>query len=169
LRVPVSDILDACAGAGTIPERAIAAGTTLLGEGARAGVLYILIEGEIEVVKGEYQLHVISKPGSVFGEISVLLDTPHTATVKTTQPSRFYVIEEPRAFLAANPLVALGIAALLAERLSAMTTYLVDLKRQYEGSDDHFGMIDEVLETLSHSQRAEHEPGSERDPDPTVS
>jgi CRP-like cAMP-binding protein len=163
---PVGEILEACAG--RMPERQIAGGVTLLGDGERAGVLYILIDGEIEVRKGEYQLHVISKPGAVLGEISVLLDAPHTATVKTTKPSRFYVIEDPRAFLVSHPAVALGIASLLAERLNLMTTYLVDLKRQYEGSDDHFGMIDEVLETLSHAQRAEHEPGSERDPDPTV-
>jgi CRP-like cAMP-binding protein len=161
------DILDACAS--TTPERSIAPGTTILAEGQRAGVLYILIEGEVEVLKGEYLLHALSKPGSVFGEISVLLDVPHSATVKTTVPSRFYVIEDPRAFLASNSTVALGIAALLAERLSAMTTYLVDLKRQYEGNEEHFGMIDDVLETLSHSQRAGHEPGSDRDPDPTVS
>jgi CRP-like cAMP-binding protein len=167
MTTPVADILRACTG--KLPERAMGAGETILGEGAKAGILYILIDGEVEILKGQYQLHVIAKPGSVFGEISVLLDTPHTATVKTTLPSRFYVIDDPRAFLAAHSDVALGIAALLAERLSSMTTYLVDLKRQYEGSEEHFGMIDEVLETLSHSQRGEHEPGSERDPDPTVS
>src|SRR3990172_1212551 len=162
----MQDILEACAG--KMPQREIAAGATLLSDGERAGVLYILIEGEIEIRKGEYQLHLIAKPGAVLGEISVLLDAPHTATVKTTLPSRFYVIENPREFLASHPGVALGIASLLAERLNLMTTYLVDLKRQYEGSEDHFGMIDEVLETLSHSQRADHDPGSERDPDPTV-
>jgi CRP-like cAMP-binding protein len=162
----VDEILEACAG--KMPEHAIAAGVTLLDDGQRAGVLYILIEGEIEVRKGEFQLHLISKPGAVLGEISVLLGVPHTATVRTTRPSRFYVIDEPRQFLVSHPEVALGIAALLAERLNLMTTYLVDLKRQYEGSGDHFGMIDEVLETLSHAQRSEHDPGSERDPDPTV-
>lgn len=162
----MAEMLEACAG--RMPERAIPAGTTILADGERAGLLYVLIEGEIEVLKGDYQLHVISTPGAVFGEISVLLDAPHTATVRTTQPSRFHVIENPRAFLIAQPGVALLIASLLAERLNLMTTYLVDLKRQYEGSEEHFGMIDEVLGTLSHGQRSEHEPGSERDPDPTV-
>ncbi len=162
----MEDMLEACAG--RVPERAIPAGTTILGDGERAGVLYVLIEGEVAVLKGDYQLHLISNPGAVFGEISVLLDVPHTATVKTTLPSRFYVIENPREFLVSKPGVALGIASLLAERLNLMTTYLVDLKRQYEGSEDHFGMIDEVLGTLAHGQREEHEPGSKRDPDPTV-
>ena len=162
----MADILAACVG--RMPERTIGAGTTILAEGERAGVLFVLIEGEVEVVKGDYRLHLIANPGALFGEISVLLDVPHTATVRTTLPSRFYAIENTRAFLFSQPGVALGVASLLAERLNLMTTYLVDLKRQYAGSEEHFGMIDEVLETLSHAQREEHAPGSDRDPDPTV-
>jgi CRP-like cAMP-binding protein len=163
----MADMLEVCAA--RTPERTIATGATILMDGERAGVLYVLIEGEVAVLKGDYQLHLISTPGAVFGEISVLLDAPHTATVKTTVPSRFYVIENPREFLTSEPRVAIGIATLLAERLDLMTSYLVDLKRQYAGSDEHFGMIDEVLGTLSHAQHEGHEPGSERDPDPTVS
>ena len=162
----MQEILGACAG--RMPERTIPAETTILAEGQRAGVLYVLVEGEVAILKGDYQLHTIANPGAVFGELSVLLDAPHTATVKTTLPSRFHVIENPREFLSSAPEVALAIASLLAQRLNLMTTYLVDLKRQYEGSEDHFGMIDEVLGTLSHGQDERHEPGSDRDPDTTV-
>ena len=83
-------------------------------------------------------------------------------------PVSFYVIKHPQDFLRAYPELALDIARRLAERLHSMTTYLVDLKKQYEGSEDHFGMVDEVLETLSHAQRSSHVPGSNRDPDPDV-
>ncbi|HYC53947.1 MAG TPA: cyclic nucleotide-binding domain-containing protein [Candidatus Binatia bacterium] len=162
----MDEILQACS---DVEQKVLPAGQAILEEGRRAGVLYVLIEGEVEVCKGEYAIHVISDPGAVFGEISVLLDAPHTATVRTTAQSRFHVIEDPLSFLHARPAVALGISRLLAERLHSMTTYLVDLKRQYEDSQDHFGMVDEVLETLGHAQRAGHVPGSDRDPDPTVS
>lgn len=151
-----------------MPERKVAPGDILLEEGKRAGVLLILIEGSVEIVKGEYQIDLISEPGSVFGEISVLLDTPHTATVRAATAARLYVAEDPLAFLRSHPEVALGLSKLLAKRLYAMTSYLVDLKRQFEGRGDHFGMIDEVLDTLIHAQDEEHEPGSDRDPDPTV-
>ncbi len=163
----MDEILRACDGIAS--ERTIPAGETLLAEGQRVGVLFILVDGEVEVLKGDFRIHSISEPGSVFGEISVLLDAPHTATVKTTSPCRFYVVEDPLEFLRSRPEIALDIARLLAERLHAMTTYLVDLKQQFEGSDDHFGMVDEVLETLGHAQRGRHVPGSDRDPDPTVS
>jgi len=162
----VRQILKLCSA--DMPQRTVAAGTTLMEEGRRAGVLLILIEGSVEILKGDYQINVISEPGAVFGEISVLLEAPHTATVRTATESRFFVADDPLAFLRSNSQIALAVSKLLAKRLHAMTTYLVDLKQQFEGHDDHFGMIDEVLDTLTHAQDDEHEPGSERDPDPTV-
>jgi hypothetical protein len=86
--------------------------------------------------------------------------------VKTLEPSTFYVVAEPLDFLRSTPEVALTVAELLARRLHAMTTYLVDLKQQFEDHDNHFGMIDEVLDVLSHAQHEGHTPGSDRDPDP---
>lgn len=151
-----------------MPQRTAAAGEVVLQEGQRAGVLLILVDGAVEIVKGDIQVDEIAEPGAVFGEISVLLDAPHSATVRTTAPSRFYVAEDPLGFLRSHPEVALAISQLLAQRLNAMTSYLVDLKRQFEEHDDHFGMIDEVLDALSHAQDEEHDPGSDRDPDPTV-
>ena len=160
------EVLEACARSMSV--RTIPAGETLLAEGARAGVLYVLVEGEVEISKGEFQVAVLSYPGTVLGDISVLLDTPHTATVKTLTSCRFYRIDAPVEFFRTHPEAALDIARLLADRLHSMTTYLVDLKKQYEGNEDQFGMVDEVLETLSHAQRSSHEPGSKRDPDPDV-
>jgi len=160
------EVLEACSR--SLSTIAVPAGETILAEGKRAGVLFVLAEGEVEISKGDYQIAVISQPGSVLGDISVLLDAPHTATVKTYTPCRFYRIDAPVEFFRAHPEAALDIARLLAERLHSMTTYLVDLKKQYEGSEDQFGMVDEVLETLSHAQRSGHSPGSERDPDPDV-
>jgi CRP/FNR family cyclic AMP-dependent transcriptional regulator len=162
----MDEVLDVCAKEMTTS--AMPAGQVILTDGARAGILYVLAEGEVEILKGDIQIVVLSEPGAVLGDISVLLDAPHTATVKTVTPCRFYVIDAPVEFLRAHPEVALDIARRLAERLHSMTSYLVDMKKQYEGSEDHFGMVDEVLETLSHAQRSRHEPGSERDPDPDV-
>lgn len=68
-------------------------------EGGREGVLYILIEGEVEVLKGDYQVSTISEPGAIFGEIAVLLASPHTATVKALTPTRMYVAERAADFL----------------------------------------------------------------------
>lgn len=155
------DILETCQG--RLPERFFEAGEILIEEGTRAGALYVLAEGEVTVWKSGFEITTLSDPGSVFGEISVLLDTVHTATVKATTRARFYVVDDPLAFLRATPGVALDVARLLAQRLHAMTTYLVDLKQQFEDHGDHLGMVDEVLDALTHSQDHDHSPGSDRD------
>jgi CRP-like cAMP-binding protein len=160
------DILRLCAG---MPERTVPAGETILREGERSGALYVLIDGSVEVLKADVQVNTVSDTGAIFGEMSVLLDAPHVATVKTLVPSRFYVSDDAAGFMRSDPALSLAVSKLLARRLNAVITYLADLKRQFEGQDDHLGMVDEVLETLVHHQGEEHSPGSDRDPDPTVS
>jgi CRP/FNR family cyclic AMP-dependent transcriptional regulator len=114
------------------------------------------------------QINTMSEPGAIFGEVSVLLDSPHTATVRALEASSFHVADDPLAFIRTNPDVALELSRMLARRLHFVTTYLVDLKRQFAGSGDHLAMVDEVLDTLVHDQARETLPGSDRCPDPTV-
>jgi CRP-like cAMP-binding protein len=151
-----------------LPTRTFAAGETILAEGSRSGVLYILVSGSIEVVKGDVQINTASEVGSFFGEVATLLDTPHTATVRALAPSTFHVVDDPLVFLRTHPELALELARLLARRLHFVTTYLVDVKRQFEGSGDHLAMVDTVLESLVHHQEPEATPGSDRCPDPDV-
>ena len=143
-------------------------GEVLLSEGAHSGLLYILIDGAVEILKGDFQIDVVSDPGAIFGEVSALLDIPHMATVRALHPSRVYRIEHAVEFLNNYPMIALEIARLLAQRLNGVTNYLVDLKRQFEDQKGHLGMVDEVLESLVHQQRANFIPGSVRDPDPAI-
>lgn len=161
----MQEVLRLCAG---LPERTLGAGDVLLREGERSGMLFVLIEGTVEVLKGEVSVNTVSDPGAIFGEMSVLLDAPHMATVRAVAPSRVHVIDDAQRFLDDDPRIGRLVSRLLARRLHAVITYLADLKRQFEGHDSHLGMIDEVLETLVHHQGEEHAPGSDRDPDPTV-
>jgi CRP-like cAMP-binding protein len=85
--------------------------------------------------------------------MSVLLKRPHTATVRAASPIGVFVLDDAESFLRSNPEVAFLLGKLLAERLNAATTYLVDLKRQFEGHGNHLGMVGEVLETLMNQQR----------------
>jgi CRP/FNR family cyclic AMP-dependent transcriptional regulator len=159
------DILPLCT---TMPLRTVAAGECVLREGERSGVLYILVEGEVEILKGDMQVTTVADPGAIFGEMSALLDAPHSATVKTLKPSQFRMAEDAARFLRSDPEIALEVSRLLARRLHAITTYLADLKHQFEDQDGHLGIVDEVLETLVHHQGDAHAPGSDRDPDPNV-
>ena len=145
----MNNILQYC---NNLPERRFAKGDVVIKQGDRTGVLYILAEGCVEIVKNDFQINTIDSPGSIFGEISVLLDLPHMATVRTLEPCRFLLADHPTEFLKEHPDVHLHLSWLLAKRLNGVTSYLVDLKQQFEDQQDHLGMVDEVLECLVHDQ-----------------
>src|ERR1700751_550569 len=108
------DILEYCVGGA---RRSVAAGADVLHEGGRTGHLYVLIEGRLEVIKGGAVVASITEPGAVLGEMSVLLVTPHTATVRAAQDSTIYEIDDAAGFLHKHPAAAILIARVLAQRL----------------------------------------------------
>lgn len=148
---------------GDLPVERVAAGSAILIEGQRTGRVYVLIEGRLEVLRGSTQVAVLDEPGSVVGEMSLLLDVPHTASVQALDDARLHVISGGDAFFAENPELSWMIARLLANRLNSATTYLVDLKNQFAGYGNHLEMVGEVLESLMHQQDREFSPGSDRD------
>jgi len=135
-----------------------------LAEGDKSGRLYVLAEGEVEIVKGDFQINSVAEPGAIFGEISALLDVAHMATVRALTPARAHEIQGGAQFLQANQQIAFHLAQLLARRLQGVSGYLVDLKNQFASHEDHLGMVDDVLETLVHQQHQRFTPGSDRDP-----
>ncbi len=128
------------------------AGVRVIEEGRKTGVLYVLAEGAVEVLRGDLVVHTTNQPGAFFGEMSMLLGTPYTATVRTVERSRFYVVRDPPALLRSHPDLGLSLARLLAHRLRLVTGYLVDLQQQFADRDDHFGLVDQVLATLVNHQ-----------------
>jgi CRP/FNR family transcriptional regulator, cyclic AMP receptor protein len=156
-------LLELCRGC---PQRELAPGAVLIEEGERSGRLFVLAAGTLEVYRGDVAFATATEPGAVFGEMSVLLDLPHTASVRALTPTRVHVVERAAEFLEAHPDAALPIAMLLARRLQHATSYLVDLKHQFQGYQDHFGMIDEVLESFTHQQDESFPPADELPPDP---
>jgi CRP-like cAMP-binding protein len=147
-------------------KRELPAGAVLLRQGSRSGKLYILIAGTIEVKREETLVTTINEPGAMFGEMSALLDVDHTANVIAATPITVYEFADAKGFLQSDPQVALTVARKLAQRLNTVTTYLVDLKRQYAGHSNHLGMVSEVLASLVYQQAEEFTPGSDRDPGP---
>lgn len=159
------NVLGMCDG---LPERVFAAGDVLMSEGGTDKLLYVLIEGAVDIFKGDVLVNHQDEAGGIYGELSILLDVPHTATVKAAAPTRIYCIENANEFLRQHPDLSYQLAILLARKLNSVTTYLADLKIQFQDRDDHLAMVDEVLETLLHEQVEEIEVGSDRYPDDVI-
>ncbi len=142
----MADILDYCEGMDVVT---FAPGEMLIEEGTRTGKLYVLIEGEVDVVRRDQQVTHIDEPGSIFGEMSVLLDMDSSANVQALSEAKAYVIEDALNFLSSRSEIAIHLATLLARRLYYTTSYLVDLQEQAAGKREDLDLIDKILATLT--------------------
>jgi CRP/FNR family transcriptional regulator, cyclic AMP receptor protein len=111
------------------PVETYQAGEVVIADGSRTGRLLILKKGNVAVLKKEHEIAKVAEPGAVFGEVSVLLDQPHAADVRTLETSQFYVADATTLF-ARNPIAVLYVATTLAKRLDGANHALVELKNQ---------------------------------------
>ena len=104
------------------------AGETVIADGSRTGRLLILKNGTVTILKDDKEIAEVAEPGAVFGELSVLLDRPHTAEVRALETSRFH-IADATALLSQNPTAVLYVATVLAQRLDVANHALIQLKK----------------------------------------
>ncbi len=114
-----------------LPLATYQAGETVLTAGSTTGRLLILKEGAVEVVKEDVQIAKVVEPGAVFGELSALLDQPHTADIRALETSHFHVADAS-ALLVRDPIALLYVAAVLARRLDGANRAIIELRHQVE-------------------------------------
>src|SRR5262249_39480571 len=102
----------------TLPLVTYRAGESVLTAGSATGRLLILKEGAVEVAREGIQIAKVTEPGAVFGELSVLLDQPHTADVRALEASQFHVADAAT-ILRVDPIALLYVATVLAQRLDS--------------------------------------------------
>jgi CRP-like cAMP-binding protein len=134
------------------PLISLAAGETLLVQGEATDSVFFMLEGTVKIIKDNCEIAIISDEGAVFGEMAIMLEREHSASVQCIKDSKFFQIERPRQYLEERPEVIWHIAQILCLRLFNLSNYLVDVKGQYEGHD-HLKMVDDVLETLLAQQK----------------
>ena len=131
-----------------LPLHAFKAGEILVHEGGDEGVLYFLERGTVEVSKEGQSITRVRERGAMFGEMSVLLDCKHTATVTALSDVECRVAHDPDAYFTAHPEVVLYVCWVLARRLDSLNRYLVDMKVQFQDREDHVGMVNDVLAAI---------------------
>lgn len=139
------DINCECVG---LPERRFSPGEVILKEGGCTGLLLFLKKGKVEIRRSGELIAQTDEPGTIFGEISILLDRPHMADVIAVEECLFHVAEDAETYLREHPEVNIFISRDLARKVDHLSCYLVDLKRQFADETNHLGMVHEVLDTL---------------------
>jgi CRP/FNR family transcriptional regulator, cyclic AMP receptor protein len=103
--------------AGAVDEVRFDKGAVLMEAGAVEDWLFVLVEGEVEVVRADHRVSMGS--GSVVGEMAVLDPQPRSATVVATTPVTAFLLRKA-AFdeaLHTRPEIAAGVIAELVRRL----------------------------------------------------
>jgi CRP/FNR family cyclic AMP-dependent transcriptional regulator len=118
----------------TFPLATYQPGEIVLDAGAKTGRLLILKEGAVAVLKEGVEIARVTEPGAVFGELSVLLDQPHSAEVRALEASQFHVADGATT-LRTDPIALLYVATVLAQRLDSANRALLDLKRQVNAGE----------------------------------
>jgi CRP/FNR family transcriptional regulator, cyclic AMP receptor protein len=106
-------------------------GEAVIVDGSKTGRLLTLKKGNVAIVKDDTEIAKVAEPGAVFGELSVLLDQPHTADVRALETSQFHVASAT-ALLAQNPIAVVYVATVLAHRLDGANHALIQLKHQLQ-------------------------------------
>jgi CRP/FNR family transcriptional regulator, cyclic AMP receptor protein len=113
----------------TLPLTTYQSGEIVIADGSRTGRLLILKKGNVAIVKEGHEIAQVAEPGAVFGELSVLLDQPHAADVRSLDTSHFHVADATM-LLTQNPIAVLHVATMLARRLNGANQALIELKHQ---------------------------------------
>lgn len=136
----------------SLPTAEYEPGATVLAAGSSTGRLLVLASGRVEVVKDGIRIETVSERGTVFGELSVLLDQPHGADVRAIETSAFHVADA-RAFLRTDPTAALYVAMVLARRLDAANQHLIDARRQLLDTGQPRSAIGDTLDVIAKALR----------------
>ena len=102
-----------------LPEvKAFASGETIFKKGESAHVMYIVIEGDIDLMVGRVVVET-AHAGSFIGEMALIDDAPRSASARANGDCRVYPIDEARfnTLVKETPSFALDVMKSLALRL----------------------------------------------------
>jgi len=102
----------------------LAAGDCLFREGDRGENMYVLLEGEIEILLAAFVLETVG-PGALIGEMALIHDSPRTATAVAKAPCRLAEINRRRFhfLVQQTPHFATHVMRTLADRLRHMNAF----------------------------------------------
>ncbi|TVP77300.1 MAG: cyclic nucleotide-binding domain-containing protein [Puniceicoccaceae bacterium] len=110
-------------------EETFRVGETIIKQGSPSKGFYVLEKGAVEVLKDGMLLNVLIYPGTVFGEIGDILNSPRTCTIRARSETKVirFETENLETLVQDHPEIAVKIMKTLASRLERTTQKLADL------------------------------------------
>lgn len=102
-------------------EHVFSDGETIAAEGEPGDTMYVIVEGQVAVVRADHERLAVRRTGDVIGEMAVISSHPRIASLVAKTPVRVLEIRKPafEAILRERPEIALATMRVLCERVTA--------------------------------------------------
>jgi PAS domain S-box-containing protein len=132
-------------------------GETLFLEGDYSQDMYILVNGKLDIYKGDKKIAELADPGTTAGELSYLFGSKRTATIKALSKVEAIMVpaDQIKNVLRKYPSISHEITLRLAKRLEETTKIMHGLREFNDQLPDAIIMADKERNILSWNQAAE--------------
>ena len=135
-----------------------AAGHTIFEEGAEGDSLYLLVDGEISIIKAETEVLSFKEKGYCFGEVALIDDKPRSATIKTTAPTHLLRITRNEFYqaLAREPLIGKGMFRVLNNKIRHDLEVQMSAIRKEVAQEESMRLAAEVQQSILPNEEITH-------------
>ncbi|RKU31601.1 hypothetical protein C6497_01355 [Candidatus Poribacteria bacterium] len=130
----------------------------LFEEGDDGDSLYLLVSGEISIIKADTEVLSFDEVGYCFGEVALIDDKPRSATIKTLSPTRLLRITRDDFFtaLAREPLIGKGIFRVLNNKIRHDLEVQMSAIRKEIAQEESIRLAAEVQQSILPNKEIEN-------------
>ncbi|MDE0314434.1 MAG: SpoIIE family protein phosphatase [Candidatus Poribacteria bacterium] len=131
---------------------------TIFEEGDEGDSLYLLVDGEISIIKAETEVLSFKEKGYCFGEVALIDDKPRSATIKTGTPTRLLRITRQDFYqaLAREPLIGKGMFRVLNNKIRHDLEIQMSAIRKEVAQEESMRLAAEVQKSILPNEEIEH-------------
>ena len=130
----------------------------LFEEGDDGDSLYLLVSGEISIIKADTEVLSFDEVGYCFGEVALIDDKPRSATIKTLSPTQLLMISRDDFFiaLAREPQIGRGIFRVLNNKIRHDLEVQMSAIRKEIAQEESIRLAAEVQQSILPNEEIEY-------------
>ncbi len=134
------------------------ADATLFEEGDEGDSLYLMVDGEVSIIKAGTEVLFFNEKGYCLGEIALIDNKPRSATVKTVKPTQFLRITRHDFYnaMAREPRIGSGMFRVLNDKIRRDLEIQMSAIRKDIALEESMRLAAEVQQSLLPNQEISH-------------
>ncbi len=131
---------------------------TLFEEGTEGDSLYLLVDGEVSIIKAGTEVLFFNQKGYCLGEIALIDNKPRSATVKTVKPTQFLRITRHDFYnaMAREPRIGIGMFRVLNDKIRRDLEIQMSSIRKEIAQEESMRLAAEVQQSILPNEEIAH-------------